>query len=844
MKRLLASTTALSVAMAPLSGVPVFAQTMLEDGSVVAADGSVLCTPTAEQPCDLNAILDAIAQANAAAQAAAAQAAAAQAAAAEAAANEAAAAEAAAAIAAAAAADAAAAEAAAADAAAAKAAAKEAAAAEAAAAEAAATEKAASDQAAAEQAASQKAADAAIAEQAAAEAAANEAAAAAAEQAAADAAAAAKAARQQAEAQKAADAAIAEQAAAEAAANEAAAAERAAADAAAVEKAATKQAEAQKAADAAIAEQAAADAAAAEARDANAAEAAAAEQAEAQKAADAAIAEQAAAEAAAAEAKDANAAEAAAAEQAAALKAAEATRAEQAAAEAAAAAEAKDANAAEAAAAEQAAAQKAAEAARAEQAAAEAAAAEAKDANAAEAAAAEQAATQKAAEDARAEQAAAEAAGALAIVPEEGVVAELPVERPVAVPVPDAAAVAELDALLAAPTVAEEAAAAQITGDETVVPLDAGPRVLPEAALGAAEERGPVDDGTAPAADPAAPRDAPPPAEPTSVVETVVTEADTRSSDEEFVAAPRAMTGGRKSGLSDLEKVGLVALGALVVGAILSNGRQVVENTGDRVVVRDPDGRYVVYKDDDALLRRPGVRTVTESYQDGSTRTVVDRADGSQIVTIRDASGRVLRRAAYDRLGRELVLIDDLQREVPIIVADLPAPRPSRVTISTRDENAGLKAELAALEAESIGRKFSLRQIREIREVRALSATIEVDNITFDTGSSVIRATEAPKLADLGRIMGELLTRNPGEVFLIEGHTDATGGAAMNLALSDRRAESVALALTEYFEIPPENLVVQGYGEGELRIDTQTEERANRRATIRLITPLMRQASN
>jgi len=803
MKRLLASTTALSVAMAPLSGVPVFAQTMLEDGSVVAADGSVLCTPTAEQPCDLNAILDAIAQANAAAQAAAAQAAAAQAAAAEAAANEAAAAEAAAAIAAAAAADAAAAEAAAADAAAAKAAAKEAAAAEAAA-----TEKAASDQAAAEQAASQKAADAAIAEQAAAEAAANEAAAAAAEQAAADAAAAAKAARQQAEAQKAADAAIAEQAAAEAAANEAAAAERAAADAAAAEKAATKQAEAQKAADAAIAEQAAADAAAAEARDANAAEAAAAEQAEAQKAADAAIAEQAAAEAAAAEAKDANAAEAAAAEQAAALKAAEAARAEQAAAEAA------------------------------------AAAAEAKDANAAEAAAAEQAATQKAAEDARAEQAAAEAAGALAIVPEEGVVAELPVERPVAVPVPDAAAVAELDALLAAPTVAEEAAAAQITGDETVVPLDAGPRVLPEAALGAAEERGPVDDGTAPAADPAAPRDAPPPAEPTSVVETVVTEADTRSSDEEFVAAPRAMTGGRKSGLSDLEKVGLVALGALVVGAILSNGRQVVENTGDRVVVRDPDGRYVVYKDDDALLRRPGVRTVTESYQDGSTRTVVDRADGSQIVTIRDASGRVLRRAAYDRLGRELVLIDDLQREVPIIVADLPAPRPSRVTISTRDENAGLKAELAALEAESIGRKFSLRQIREIREVRALSATIEVDNITFDTGSSVIRATEAPKLADLGRIMGELLTRNPGEVFLIEGHTDATGGAAMNLALSDRRAESVALALTEYFEIPPENLVVQGYGEGELRIDTQTEERANRRATIRLITPLMRQASN
>ena len=62
----------------------------------------------------------------------------------------------------------------------------------------------------------------------------------------------------------------------------------------------------------------------------------------------------------------------------------------------------------------------------------------------------------------------------------------------------------------------------------------------------------------------------------------------------------------------------------------------------------------------------------------------------------------------------------------------------------------------------------------------------------------------------------------------------------MNLALSDRRAESVALALTEYFDIPPENMVVQGYGESELLIDTQKDERANRRVVVRVITPLMK----
>jgi outer membrane protein OmpA-like peptidoglycan-associated protein len=330
---------------------------------------------------------------------------------------------------------------------------------------------------------------------------------------------------------------------------------------------------------------------------------------------------------------------------------------------------------------------------------------------------------------------------------------------------------------------------------------------------------------------------------PAQVNVTTITEDDTRSSFEEFAEAPTVLEDGKKkSGLSDLEKAGLLALGAIVVGNLLSDGREVVANTGDRVVVRQPDGEFQVYKDDDTLLRRPGSTVRTETYKDGSTRTLVEREDGTQVVTIRDATGRVLRRAVYDLRGNETLLIDDLAPEERIDVSVLPEPRPARLTISANGEDAALRAELARIEAQRIGRTFSLRQIREVPQVRKLAAVIDVDNITFDSGSAVIRTTEARKLAAIGRTMGQLLDENPNEVFLIEGHTDAVGSASSNLTLSDRRAESVALALTEYFGIPPENLVVQGYGEYDLRIDTLADERLNRRAAVRVVTPLMRTA--
>jgi outer membrane protein OmpA-like peptidoglycan-associated protein len=318
-----------------------------------------------------------------------------------------------------------------------------------------------------------------------------------------------------------------------------------------------------------------------------------------------------------------------------------------------------------------------------------------------------------------------------------------------------------------------------------------------------------------------------------------VTEADVRSSDQDVAkptAEEAAATAQKRKGLSPLETIALLGAGALIVGAIMNNGDRVISSSGDRAVVERDDGTVYVLKDDDALLRQPGAQVTTRRFDDGSTITTVKRQNGTEVRTVRDATGRVLRRTKVLGDGTSVELFDDTREVASVDVSTLPKSRADEIRMSDRG---ALEAALRRDSGYDLDRRFSLGQIRNIRAVRELVPTIDLDAITFETGSAAIRVTEAEKLADLGVAMRDLLDERPGEVFLIEGHTDAVGSASSNLTLSDRRAESLALALTEYFDIPPENLVVQGYGESYLKVPVLDGERANRRVAVRRITPLL-----
>lgn len=382
-------------------------------------------------------------------------------------------------------------------------------------------------------------------------------------------------------------------------------------------------------------------------------------------------------------------------------------------------------------------------------------------------------------------------------------------------------------------------------GDETDVTVSEG---LPEGDETSEEPVTVVEDEAAPTAAAAAAaettEDSDVVADDADIVVEEVGEDDVRTSDEDFATAATGNAAttddGDEDGMSSFERAILLGLGAVVVGSVLDNGDEVVANSGDRIVVQR-EGELVVLKDDDVLLRQPGSRVRTQSFDDGSTITTLIRENGDRIVTIRAADGRVLRRTRVLEDGRTFVLFDDTEQAEPVDLVELRQPQDEvapELQASSADVDS-LRLALLANQNAGIDRTFSLRQIRQIKEVRELAPQVELDIVTFASGSAAIEPSQAEELTDLGLTLSNIIAEDPGQVFLIEGHTDAVGDAGYNLALSDRRAETVALALTEYFGVPPENLITQGYGETVLKVPTLEDERANRRAAVRNITNLL-----
>jgi outer membrane protein OmpA-like peptidoglycan-associated protein len=278
--------------------------------------------------------------------------------------------------------------------------------------------------------------------------------------------------------------------------------------------------------------------------------------------------------------------------------------------------------------------------------------------------------------------------------------------------------------------------------------------------------------------------------------------------------------------------------------------RTVIREPGNRTIIRE-NNRIVINYNDGDRFRRAFRDSRVQRRPDGSSVAIFSRPGGlGDVVNITDRNGRLLHR--YRRLpgGRVVTIIDNrsfyrryrsaaLFPLIALPALALTIPRHQYIVEYRDASEDDLYAALMAPPLERLDRPYSLAEIRYSHSLRERVRRVDLDDITFETGSWEIEPSEMRRLERLGRVLSRIIERDPDVVFLIEGHTDAVGSEEDNLSLSDRRAEAVAAALTEAFGVPAENLVTQGYGEEFLKVPTDGPERANRRATVRNVKHLM-----
>ena len=103
-------------------------------------------------------------------------------------------------------------------------------------------------------------------------------------------------------------------------------------------------------------------------------------------------------------------------------------------------------------------------------------------------------------------------------------------------------------------------------------------------------------------------------------------------------------------------------------------------------------------------------------------------------------------------------------------------------------------------------------------------------SVQFDLGSAVLLEEGRALLARLGRAMASPALA--GLAYRIEGHTDATGGPAINQRLSERRAESVTAFLIAATGLSEDRFVPVGFGSTQPLDPANPEAAVNRRVVV------------
>ena len=182
-------------------------------------------------------------------------------------------------------------------------------------------------------------------------------------------------------------------------------------------------------------------------------------------------------------------------------------------------------------------------------------------------------------------------------------------------------------------------------------------------------------------------------------------------------------------------------------------------------------------------------------------------------------------------------------REMPRVERQKQEPRrPGREAPREMPSSDRILRQLEAAPTTRIApqRRVTVQEFKRRPDLRRAAPSIEIQSINFEFGSAEIPYSQYRKVEQIADALKRLISRRPGTRILIEGHTDAVGSDASNLALSERRAASLKRVLVREFGIPSRALETVGYGEAYLLVPTQYESWENRRVTLRRVDEFLR----
>ena len=196
--------------------------------------------------------------------------------------------------------------------------------------------------------------------------------------------------------------------------------------------------------------------------------------------------------------------------------------------------------------------------------------------------------------------------------------------------------------------------------------------------------------------------------------------------------------------------------------------------------------RKTTYTANDIVMRKEDILAVGKVVYD-----IDDTPAPGAIVRVIDASGTVLDSAYVQTDGTYSV----------------PIPEKSKVTLEVYKDGyvkMTKPIDTSKLTGRKVENNFRLFKLEK-------GTVVRLDNIYYDYGKSDIRADAAFELDKLVTILKD----NPSMSIELSSHTDARGGDAYNLKLSDARANSAVKYIISQ-GIEAARLAAKGYGETKL----------------------------